>query len=511
MDDRIEKVERLKNGGIEPYFSGKFLKTHSCLSAQQQAEQKGMRNIEEIQAGNSSAPVVYTVAGRMMLFRSMGKLAFAHIQDESGRMQICFQRDMFVISKTLPLDSSAEDVSPLKIVEKLFDLGDFIGVTGEMFRTHHGEITLFVKEVTFLSKAIRALPEKFHGLSDREMCYRERNLDLLTNTETFQRFRLRSHVIREIREFFYEKDFLELETRILQPQAGGAMAQVFTTHHNALNHDFVLRIALELDLKMAMGGGFERVFEIGKNFRNEGIDPSHLQEFTMCEWYASYQNLYTNKQWTQELFQRIAKNCFGNTPVVLKNTMGEEVLIDFLAPFAEERFPDLLQKHAGLNMYTASDEEVRKVAQLVGVEKISGVGRANLLDDIYKKTARPKLVLPTFVFDYPEALKPLARPKGDGTAECFQLVINGWEVVNSYGELIDPQLQRRLLEAQSSIKAGGDADAMELDESFLKAMEHGFPPMTGSGFGIDRLVALFTGQSNLRDTVLFPTMKPEKE
>ena len=368
-----------------------------------------------------------------------------------------------------------------------------------------------MRQVTFLSKALRPLPEKFHGMHNKEQCYRERNIDLVSNADTFRRFTLRSHMIREIRRFFEEKHFLEVETGILQGQAGGAMAKVFTTHHNALDHDFVLRIALELDLKRAVGGGMERIFEIGKNFRNEGSDPSHLQEFTMCEWYAAYEDLETNKKWTEELFHRLTENVFEKTVFSVVDTEGKKTEIRFDKKFEEKRFPDLLQEYANIDMFTATDEEVRAKAKEVGVENINGVGRGNLLDDIYKKTARPNLIQPTFVFDYPEELKPLAAPNGDGTASCFQLVINGWEVVNSYGELIDPQVQRTLLEEQAKAKAQGDEEAMEVDEIFLKAMEHGFPPMTGSGFGIDRLCAIFTGQPNLRDVVLFPTMKPEKK
>lgn len=228
----------------------------------------------------------------------------------------------------------------------------------------------------------------------------------------------------------------------------------------------------------------------------------------MCEWYAAYADLDTNKKWTEEMFHHIVATCLPSPVVQVMNKNGDMIDVDLGATFASKRFPELLMEHAGVDMFTNSLEQLQKIAKEVGVEKIAGVGRANLLDDIYKKTARAKLIQPTFVFDYPEDLKPLARPNGDGTACCYQLVINGWEVVNSYGELIDPLVQRQLFEVQSSAKAGGDEEAMEIDEVFLKAMEHGFPPMTGSGFGIDRLITLFTGQGNLRDTVLFPTMRP---
>jgi len=363
--------------------------------------------------------------------------------------------------------------------------------------------------ITPLSKALRPLPEKFHGLTDTEACYRERNLDLISNPETFNRFKIRSQVIKEIRHFYEDLDFLEIESAILEAQAGGAMARTFHTHHNALDHEFVLRIALELQHKIVCSGGLERVFEIGKCFRNEGSDPSHLQEFTMIEWYAAYADIEQNKEWTESMLKQICNNVLGTTEITVLDKEDQPHVIDFGKPFASVRFPELLKTHADLDMLTATDEEVIVKAHEVGVDTVEGVGRANLLDDIYKKTARPKIMQPTFVLDYPEDLKPLAAPNGDGTASCFQLLIAGWEIVNAYGELIDPAVQRELLERQASAKAAGDDEAMDIDERFLKAMEHGFPPMTGFGMGIDRLVALLTAQPNLRDVVLFPTMRSE--
>ena len=492
ITDRKRKLNLWNERGFG--YAEKFERTHLVSQAKKDVEKNEPREATQV-LENPTANI--KMCGRILNLRTMGKLAFLKLRDQSGDFQICLCKDVL------------ED--DFKTFTKILDLGDFCGFSGEFFITKHGEPTLLASEVFPLSKALRPLPEKFHGLTDTEACYRERNLDLTTNPETFNRFTLRSKMVKEVRHFFEEKDFLEVETSILQAQAGGAMAKIFETHHNALDHDFVLRIALELDLKKAVGGGMERVFEIGKNFRNEGTDPSHLQEFTMCEWYAAYQDLETNKQWTEELFHRLCKNVFQKEIFTVVDTEGNETEIDFGKKFAEKSFPELLKEYANLDMFTASDEDVRDKAKEVGVEKTEGVGRANLLDDIYKKTARTKLIQPTFVYNYPEDLKPLARPNGDGTASCFQLVVNTWEIVNSYGELIDPQIQRTLLETQSEAKAGGDDEAMEIDESFLKAMEHGFPPMTGSGFGIDRLAAIFLGQPNLRDVVLFPTMKPEKK
>lgn len=492
MLERKNKFEVLKKLGFG--YAEKFDRTHKSEEARLFLEKNESREVSEIMEHPKSE---IKMCGRIMNMREMGKLAFLKIRDVSGDFQM-------VLAKQVLNDD-------FKQFLKLLDLGDFCGFEGEFFITKHGEPSLFVTQITPLSKAIRPLPEKFHGIQDQEKCYRERNLDLATNPETFKRFRIRSQIVKEIRNFFYEKDFEEVETRILQPQAGGAMAKVFETHHNALDHDFVLRIALELDLKIACSGGMERVFEIGKNFRNEGTDPSHLQEFSMLEWYAAYKDIETNKRWTQDMIQGILRKVLGTTKVTVLDKDNEPVEIDFGYDFREVRFPDLLKEYADFDMFSATDDAVREKAKSLGVEEVENTGIANLLDDIYKKTARPHIIEPTFVLDYPEDLKPLAAPKGDGTANCFQLLVAGWEVVNAYGELIDPLVQRDLLERQSSAKADGDDEAMELDEEFLRAMEHGFPPMTGNGMGIDRFVALITQQPNLRDVVLFPTLKPENK
>ncbi len=508
ITNRKAKVTAWKNAGFSGYAT-KFDRTHTTAEAKTLIENETSVLQEAGRLMKEQTNSEYALCGRIMQLRDMGKMAFLKIRDKDGDFQICLAKN--VLGDGVPFEKGTNPEPGFKWFIKNLDLGDFVGFRGEFFVTKHGEPTLMAATVEPLSKAIRPLPEKFHGLTDRESCYRERNLDLATNAETFERFRLRSKLVQEVRAFFAEKQFDEIETSILQGQAGGAMAEVFTTHHKALDHDFVLRIALELDLKRAVSGGMERIFEIGKNFRNEGTDPSHLQEFTMCEWYAAYQDLETNKEWTEELFHRLCAKVFGKTVFTVVDTEGNETTIDFGGKFAEKGFPQLLQEYADLDMFTATDDAVRAKAKEVGVEKIEGVGRANLLDDIYKKTARCKLIQPTFVYDYPEDLKPLAAPNGDGTASCFQLVVNTWEIVNSYGELIDPMVQRALFEKQSAAKAAGDVEAMEIDTVFLEAMEHGFPPMTGSGFGIDRLCAIFSGQANLRDVVLFPTLKPVVE
>jgi lysyl-tRNA synthetase class 2 len=490
--ERKKKLEQWKALGFG--YAQKFDRTHTATQAREFVQKNSTREVNEI---FESAQSDVRMCGRIMNMRDMGKLAFLKIRDVSGDFQICLAKNTL-----------GEDY---KTMIKILDLGDFCGFEGEFFVTKHGEPSLLASTVTPLAKTLRPLPEKFHGLTDREACYRQRYLDMTMNPETYERFHIRSQVVREIRNYMEQKDFIEVETRTILPQAGGAMAKVFETHHNALDSDFVLRIALELDLKMAVSGGMERVFEIGKCFRNEGMDPSHLQEFTMLEWYAAYQDLETNMEWTEDMIKTIMQNVIGTTTVTILDKNENPIEIDFGGAWKRARFPDLLKQYADLDMFTATEEEIRSKAIQIGIpaNEVEKTGRANLLDDIYKKTTRPTLIEPTFVTDYPSELKPLARPNDDGTASCAQLLVGGWEMSNAYGELVDPQIQRKLLEEQSQAKAAGDEEAMEVDEEFLGAMEHGMPPMTGFGMGIDRFTAIITRQPNLRDVVLFPLMRRE--
>jgi lysyl-tRNA synthetase class 2 len=493
--ERKKKIALWEAAGFEPYAK-KYDRTHTAEVAQSVFHVEPRREPKDIMTEGPTKTI--KMAGRIMNLRDMGKLAFLRLRDGTGDFQICLAKDVL-----------GEKFKPLI---KMLDLGDFIGVAGEFFKTKHGESSLMAATVTPLSKSIRPLPEKWAGLTDKEQCYRQRHLDLISNPETMNRFKIRSKVVKEIRNFLYHKDFIEIETRTLQSQAGGAMARVFETHHNALDHDFVLRISPELDLKIAMAGGLERFFEIGKCFRNEGTDPSHLQEFTMIEWYCAYANLSTNMEWMEEMSRSIVQNVLGTTKVSVLDKNDEPVEVDFGVEFPRVRFPDLLKDYAGVDMATITKAELVAICtEKYGMtsDEAAKTSRGNLLDHVYKKTARPNIIQPTFVMDYPSDVKPLARPNSDGTADCYQLLIAGWEVMNAYGELIDPQIHRTLLEEQSVARASGDDEAMQVDEEFLGAMETGMPPMTGFGMGIDRFVALITGQSNLRDVVLFPTMRPE--
>lgn len=491
--ERKRKFEEWRKLGFD--YASKFERTHTSGEAKAVVEKKEPRDIAVILKKPASG---VALCGRIMNLRDMGKLAFLRIRDGEGDFQICLAKDIL-----------GEDY---KMFLRILDLGDFCGFEGEFFRTKHGEPTLLAVKVIPLAKTLRPLPEKFHGLTDREQCYRQRYLDMIANPETFRRFQVRSNVVREIRKFLEKESFQEIETRTLQPQAGGAMARVFETHHNDFDHKFVLRIALELDLKMAVGGGMERVFEIGKCFRNEGSDPSHLQEFTMLEWYAAYRDMAWNMELTENLMRTVLQNVLGTTEIRILDKNEKPVQVDFGKKFHRERFPDLLKKFAKVDMFLISRGDLEKEALKWDMKKseVKKASTGTLLDHIYKKSARPNLIEPTFVMDYPSELKPLARPREDGTAEVFQLLVAGWEIVNSYGELVDPQIQRKLFEEQSAARAAGDEETMENDEEFLTAMEHGFPPMTGFGMGIDRFVTLITEQSNLRDTILFPLLKPER-
>jgi lysyl-tRNA synthetase class 2 len=475
--DRLKKLDALKEKGILA-FPERFERTHSLERAY--GEKKGAKAV---------------VAGRIMTMREMGKLAFVHLQDQSRKMQIVFE-----------LKHIGEEKFKLL---KLFDIGDIIGVEGEIFTTQKGEISVLVKDYSMLSKALRPLPEKWHGVKDREICYRQRYLDLTMNKETKDRFLFRSKFIKTVRNFLEDNDFLEIETPILAAKAGGALAKPFVTHHNALDIEAYLRIAPETYLKRATVGGFERIFELARCFRNEGIDPSHLQEFTMLEYYVSYWNYEDNMNFTEKLITHVLDKLYGTLKVKIENQE-----IDFKTPWPRKKFRDLILEDSGIDIDKHKDVKSLKKAikeKKIEIEDMNSFGLPNLMDALYKKVSRPKLVKPTFVIQHPVDLKPLARKndKNPLTADTFQLLVNGWEIVNAYSEIVDPVDQRERFEEQSRLKAAGDEEAMEAEEDFLVCMEHGMPPQSGWGMGIDRIVTLLTGQDNLKDTILFPLMRPE--
>jgi len=481
---RYEKAQKIRAGGGIPY-AGTFPRTHLL------AEAKGKPD---------GTPVA--IAGRVMLFRDMGKVTFATLQDASDRLQILFRED-------------ALGPEAYKLAMEFIDLGDFIGVKGERITTKTGEPTVQVKEWTMLTKALRQPPEKWHGVQDQETAWRQRYLELMSNRETFERFQKRSQFVRLLREFYWKHGFTEVETPVLVNAASGALATPFKTHHEAYDLDMYLRIAPETFLKEALVGGFDRVFEVARVFRNEGLDPSHLQDFTMVEHYASYWDYTHNMKFTEEMLSSILTQMLGTTKVKIPDRDGQLVEVDFKPPWPRLTIREAIHKACGIDI-DASDTAgaLREAMKSKGVKlevSVENLGYGNLVDQLYKKVSRPSLVQPTFLVQHPIELSPLARrndlnPK---ITDRFQLVVGGWEIVNAYSELIDPVDQAQRFEEQAKAHAGGDTEAHKKDDEFVTALEYGCPPASGWGMGVDRIVALITQQTNLRDVVLFPLMKPE--
>lgn len=483
---RLQKINKLKEAGFDSYPVS-VPRTHSIKDIQD--------NFDDL----SKQDKHFSIAGRVMIIRGQGAILFIMIKDGVDQLQVVLKKDEL-----------SEDVFNLFI--DTVDNGDFISVTGPLFITARGEKSILIKSWVMATKAILPLPDKWHGLQDIEETYRKRYLDIVMDKEVYNRFVIRSRTINAIREFLNKKGFLEVETPILQNKAGGAMAKVFKTYHNDYDMPMVLRIALELDHKMIMVGGYDGVYEISKTFRNEGSDPTHMQEFTMLEWYKAWETLDTNIKWTEELIKDVALKVTGKMNFVVYDKEGNGVEVNLDGVWSKISFESLMKENTGIDITNISLEDSRKEAVKWGMkeEEAKKVGRGNLLDFIYKKSSRAKIINPTFVTNFPGDLKPLAQQNADGTAQATQLIIAGAEITNQYAELVDPIKQRELLVSQAKAKEGGDEEAMEVDERFLEAMEHGMPPMTGFGMGIDRLVAILTEQKNLRDTIFFPIMKPRE-
>ena len=438
------------------------------------------------------------VAGRIVLMRKMGKMSFLTIGDIGGRIQISVKMDMI----------GEEAYQEFK---QNYDLGDFIGVVGEVFTTHTGEKTIRASEITFLGKALRPLPEKFHGLEDQEMIYRERYVDLIMNDDEKKKFLFRSAFIRELRNYLNDLGYVEIETPILNNKASGATAKPFITHHNALDIDLYLRIAPETYLKRAIVGGFTKVFEIARCFRNEGMDGTHLQDFTMIEGYGAYLNYKDNMVLLRKMLQTIIEKLFGTLCVQVGDKM-----VDLSGEWPSVSFRDLILQYGNIDIHVYNTkekllEQIRALNIEIDSEvPLENLGYGNLVDQLYKKVARPHLVNPVFLVEHPISLSPLARANDDDPeiTDRFQLVINGAEIINAYSELVDPQEQERRLEEQARLKANGDEEAMPMDYDYIHAMEYGMPPISGWGMGIDRLIQLLTSSENIKDVVLFPLMKP---
>ena len=441
------------------------------------------------------------VAGRIILMRKMGKMSFLTIGDIKGKIQI-----------SVKLDMVGEEV--YQRFKSDYDIGDFIGVEGEIFTTHTGEKTIRASSITFLGKALKPLPEKFHGVEDVETIYRERYLDLIMNDESKKKFLFRSRFIREIRNYLDDAGYIEIETPILNNKASGATAKPFITHHNALDIDLYLRIAPETYLKRAVVGGFTKVFEIARCFRNEGMDATHLQDFTMIEGYAPFYNYKDNMKFLREMLQSIILKLFGTLVI---NVGDKEV--DLSGEWEDVSFRDLILRYSDIDikLYDTKEKLLAKIREehieIDSEVPLENLGYGNLVDQLYKKVARVYIVKPIFLTEHPISLSPLARANDDDPTitDRFQLVINGAEIINAYSELVDPEEQARRLEEQARLKEQGDEEAMPMDYDYISAMEYGMPPISGWGMGIDRIVQLLTNSKNIKDVVMFPLMKPDNK
>ncbi|RMG73746.1 MAG: lysine--tRNA ligase [Nitrospirae bacterium] len=485
IQQRKRKLEELRELGIDPY-GGVFDKTHSASDI--------FRQYGEIEAeALEKDPVEVTVAGRIVAWRSFGKAAFSHIQDSTGKIQVYFRKDILG--------------DRFKIVKK-FDIGDIIGVRGKLFRTKTGELTILVEDFSFLTKSLRPLPEKWHGLKDIELRYRQRYVDLIVNPEVRQTFLKRCEIIRFIRDYLEREGFIEVETPMMHQIPGGATARPFKTHHNALGIDLYLRIAPELYLKRLLVGGFERVFELNKNFRNEGISTKHNPEFTMLEFYVAYRDYNFLMDFTERMFTELLKKTVGS----MKVKFGD-FEIDFTPPWPRIPMYEALKKQGVPEEIFSDYERARKWAISEGIDVKDAPTLAKLLDEIFKEKVEPHLIQPTFIIDYPVELSPLAKRKRDNPelVERFELFIAQREIANAFTELNDPEDQRQRFLKQVEAKNKGDEEAHWMDEDFVRALEYGMPPAAGEGIGIDRLVMILTGSTSIRDVILFPQMKPEKK
>ncbi|MBQ6786132.1 MAG: lysine--tRNA ligase [Lachnospiraceae bacterium] len=512
---RREKLAALQEAGKDPFQITKYNQTHHTSDAkelytaheaellagrpepsvegldEQQAKEVLNADYNERRAIMDASPIEVSIAGRMMFKRVMGKASFCNIQDLKGKIQVYVARD------AIGEEAYAEF--------KKSDIGDIYGIKGYVFRTKTGEISVHAVEMTMLTKSLQILPEKFHGLTDTDTRYRQRYVDLIMNEDSMKVFLKRSQIIKEIRNFLAERDFIEVETPMLVSNAGGAAARPFDTHYNALDEDVKLRISLELYLKRLIVGGMERVYEIGRVFRNEGVDTRHNPEFTLMELYQAYTDYEGMMELTESMFKYLAEKVCGTSKIVYN---GME--IDFGKPFERITMIDCIKKYAGIDFDTvATDEEAKALAKQHHVEFEERHTKGDIVNLFFEEFCEKNLIQPTFVMDHPLAISPLTKkkPSDPSKVERFELFINTWEMCNAYSELNDPIDQRERFAAQDAAFAAGDEEANHTDEDFLNALSVGMPPTGGIGYGIDRLVMLLTDSQAIRDVLLFPTMK----
>ena len=512
---RVEKLEALQANGCDPFVITKFDQTHhseeakelyvaleeKLLAGREKVNTDGMDEVAARQAINEdynerraimdANPINVSIAGRMMFKRVMGKASFCNLRDRNGNIQV-------YVSK----DSIGEE--PYAAFKKS-DIGDIYGVKGYVFRTKTGEISIHASEIVLLSKSLLPLPEKFHGITDTDTRYRRRYLDLIMNPEVRDTFYKRSKIISEIRKFLDEQGFMEVETPMLVPNAGGAAARPFETHFNALDEDVKLRISLELYLKRLIVGGFEKVYEIGRVFRNEGVDTRHNPEFTLMELYQAYTDYNGMMDLTENLYRHLAETVVGSTKISYNG-----IEMDLGKPFERITMVDAVKKYSGVDWNEITTlEEARKVADEHHVEYEKRHGKGDILNLFFEEFVEEHLIQPTFVMDHPIEISPLTKkkPSNPEYVERFEFFMNGWEMANAYSELNDPIDQRERFKAQELMLSMGDDEANTTDEDFLMALEYGMPPTGGIGYGIDRMTMLLTDSQAIRDVLLFPTMK----
>jgi len=474
---RREKLKKLKERNINPYPYS-FKRTHTSTEI--------IKNSENLSGDETEVKI----AGRMISLRRHGKTLFFHILDGEGKLQVYVKSDEVGKEKFELFD--------------LFDIGDHLGVTGKVFKTRTGEITVRATDFCILSKSLLPLPEKWHGLQDKELRYRQRYVDLIVNQEVKKIFLVRTELIKAIRRFLDDSGFVEVESPILQPLYGGAFARPFTTHHHSLNVDLYLRIADELYLKRLIVGGFEKVYEISKSFRNEGMDRNHNPEFTMLELYQAYADYNDIMELYENLLNFVAKEVSGSTKFEFEGNQ-----IDLTPPWRRLPLLDSIKEYAGVDVANKNEEEIRKIASDLNVKEDLSRPKGKLIEAIFETLVQPSLIQPTFITDYPIEMSPLAKKhrEKEGLTERFELFLGGCEMGNAFSELNDPLDQRERFEQQMELAKKGDKEAQILDEDFLRALEYGMPPTGGLGFGIDRLVMVFTNTHSIREVIFFPQMR----
>lgn len=515
--DRQAKIQALKDAWVICYANN----FHWKMDISDIKEIKDLSEAEVLMESWAKGQV--KTAWRLMLSRWMWKLLFWKIIDNTGSIQVCFQKDnvLFNTWKEVVENISIEweEKSAFKIAEKFVQVWDYVWVTWDLFLTKHGELTIFVKEFQILSKAVRPLPEKFHGISDQETIYRQRYLDLVMNEESFERFKLRSKFIKTLRDFYFENDFFEIETPVLWNAASWAAAAPFITHHNDFDEEFFLRISPETFLKRATVGRFEKVVEFTRNFRNEGSDPSHMQEFCAIEHYSCYWNYEDNMRFTEEMFDYLFKNIPEfQREVSVKDKNWNARTVNFSTPWQRIDYVKWVFDACWIDVSKYGPEDEVKLREDIkkawySWEGIDVQATATMIDYLYKKVLRPNITWPAFVYNYPKTMQPLARQNDENPdiVEQFQVVVNGWEIIKAYSELVDPKIQKENFDAQGEALERWDEEATSWDDDFVLAMEYGMPPQSGWWMWIERVFSLLTGQENLRDVFLFPLMKSWKK